>query len=108
VFAPGKSPVEVQPEILDIILLRKMYVVYVDWRGGFFLCECDMDHLGFISFYLPFQETCLNHLFFCPNCAGWFRILKVLFAGGGGCSVPHVLIMGHWGIQVALDFEVCE
>jgi hypothetical protein len=29
-FAPGKSPVEVQPEILDI-LLRKVYTVYMDW-----------------------------------------------------------------------------
>jgi hypothetical protein len=32
VFAPGKSPVEVQPEIVVIILLRKVYVVYVDGR----------------------------------------------------------------------------
>jgi hypothetical protein len=30
VFAPGKSPVEVQFEIFGIILLRKVYVVYVD------------------------------------------------------------------------------
>jgi hypothetical protein len=29
VFPPDKFPVEVQPEILDI-LLRKMYAVYVD------------------------------------------------------------------------------
>jgi hypothetical protein len=55
VFAPGKSPVEVQPEILDIFLLRKVYVVYVDWRAGFCSCgECDMDRLGFIVFYPPF------------------------------------------------------
>jgi hypothetical protein len=33
-FAPGKSPVRVQPKILDS-LLRKVYVVYVDWRTGF-------------------------------------------------------------------------
>jgi hypothetical protein len=33
VFALGKSPVEVQPEILDIILLRKVYVVYMDWQA---------------------------------------------------------------------------
>jgi hypothetical protein len=33
VFVPGKSPVEMQPEILDI-LLRKVYAVYVDWRAG--------------------------------------------------------------------------
>jgi hypothetical protein len=46
VFAPGKSPVEVQPEILDIFLLRKVYVVCVDWPAGFSLCGgCDMDRL---------------------------------------------------------------
>jgi hypothetical protein len=33
VFAPGKSPVEMQPDILDI-LLRKVYAVDVDWVGG--------------------------------------------------------------------------
>jgi hypothetical protein len=44
VFAPAKSPVEVQPEILDSFLLRKVYVVYVDWRTGFSSCgECNMD-----------------------------------------------------------------
>jgi hypothetical protein len=54
VFLPGKSPVKVQPEILDI-LLRKVYVVYMDWWAGFSSCgECDMDLLGFISFYPPF------------------------------------------------------
>jgi hypothetical protein len=28
------SPVKVQPKILGIILLGKVYVVYVDWGGG--------------------------------------------------------------------------
>jgi hypothetical protein len=32
VFASGKSPVEVQPEILDIFSLRKVYAVCVDGR----------------------------------------------------------------------------
>jgi hypothetical protein len=54
VFAPGKSPVEVHPEILDIFLLRKLYAVYTDWRAGFSSCgECEMDRLGFVSFYPP-------------------------------------------------------
>jgi hypothetical protein len=54
VFAPGKSPVEVQPEILDVFLLRKVYAVYMDWRAGFSSCgECDMDLLEFVSFYSP-------------------------------------------------------
>jgi hypothetical protein len=55
VFAPGKSPVEVQPEKLDIFLLRKVYAVYVDWRAGFSACgECDMDRLGLVSFRPPY------------------------------------------------------
>jgi hypothetical protein len=29
-FAPGKSPVEVQPQILDIFLLKEVYVAYVE------------------------------------------------------------------------------
>jgi hypothetical protein len=60
VFLPGKSSVEVQPEILDIILLRKVYVLYMGWWAGFFLCgECDMDWLGFISFFhLHFNRFC--------------------------------------------------
>jgi hypothetical protein len=49
-----KSPVEMQPEILDI-LLKKVHAVYVDWRAGFSsCCECDMDRLGFLSFYPSF------------------------------------------------------
>jgi hypothetical protein len=38
VFAPSKSPVEVQTETLDILLLRKVYADYVDWRAGFSSC----------------------------------------------------------------------
>jgi hypothetical protein len=44
VFAPGKSPVEMQPEILDFSMLKKVYVVYMDLRVGFSSCgERDMD-----------------------------------------------------------------
>jgi hypothetical protein len=57
VFAPGKSPVKVQAEILDIFLLRKVYFVYVDLGGvGAGVSssgECDVDQLAFISFYPP-------------------------------------------------------
>jgi hypothetical protein len=34
VFGLVKSPVEVQPQILDIFVLRKVYVIYMDWAGG--------------------------------------------------------------------------
>jgi hypothetical protein len=54
VFVPGKSPVKVQPEILDTILLRKVAIVHIYWGAGFSFCgECDMDRLRFISFYPP-------------------------------------------------------
>jgi hypothetical protein len=36
-FAPGKSPVKVQPEILDIFFLGEFNVVYMDWGGTFLL-----------------------------------------------------------------------
>jgi hypothetical protein len=60
VFAPGKSPVEVQPKILDILLLRKVYIVYMDWRPGLSSCgECDVDRLGFVSFNPQFLDPFL-------------------------------------------------
>jgi hypothetical protein len=44
VYAPGKSPVQVQPEILSIFLLRNVYIVYVNWRAGSSSCgERDVD-----------------------------------------------------------------
>jgi hypothetical protein len=49
VFAPGKSPVEVQPETLDIFLLRKVYVAYMDWADFSSSGKCDMGRLGFVS-----------------------------------------------------------
>jgi hypothetical protein len=46
------SPVKVLLKILYIFFLRKVYVIYMDWWAGFSSCgECDMDQLGFISFY---------------------------------------------------------
>jgi hypothetical protein len=54
-FAPGKSPVEVQPEIFDIFLSRKVFVDYMECQAGFSSCgECEMNWPGFISFYSPF------------------------------------------------------
>jgi hypothetical protein len=38
VFEPDKSLVELQHEILDTFLLRKVYVAYIDWRAGFSSC----------------------------------------------------------------------
>jgi hypothetical protein len=44
VFVLIQSPSEVQPEILDTLLLRKMYVVFIDSGTGFSSCgESVMD-----------------------------------------------------------------
>jgi hypothetical protein len=59
-FAPGNSPVEVQREIFDTFLLRKVYAVYVDWRAGFSSCgECDVDRFGLDSFYIASRLVCI-------------------------------------------------
>jgi hypothetical protein len=51
VFAPGKSPVKVQPEILDI-LFEELPVVYMNRGPRFSSCgECYVDRLGTVSFY---------------------------------------------------------
>jgi hypothetical protein len=50
VFAPGKSPVEVQPEILDVFLLRKVYIIYVDWGGAGFFRVLNVTWTGSDSF----------------------------------------------------------
>jgi hypothetical protein len=55
VFVPVKSPVKEQPEILDILFLRELHVSYMDWEARSpSYGECDMDRLGFVSFYSPF------------------------------------------------------
>jgi hypothetical protein len=77
---PGKSPVEVQPEILDIILLRKVYVIYMDWWVGLSLLgECDMDRLGFVGFHPPISLT-----------------IFVLHLGGFAVSVKQCLGHCQW------------
>jgi hypothetical protein len=58
VFVPGKSPVKMQPKILDIFSLGELHIVYMDWKARFSSCgECYMDQLGCVSFILNF----LNH-----------------------------------------------
>jgi hypothetical protein len=63
VFVPGKSPVKVHAEVLDIFFLGKLCVVYKDWGARFSSCgKYDMDQLGFISFYSPFLTSFLLRL----------------------------------------------
>jgi hypothetical protein len=70
VFAPDKSPVEFHSEILDILLLRKVYAFYVDWGQSSLrvvnVTWTDLDSLAFVlnlgSFAVPVKH-CLGH---CP------------------------------------------
>jgi hypothetical protein len=55
VFAPGKSPVKVQPEILDIFFVVELNVVFTDRKARFSLCgKCDVGRFGSVSFYSSF------------------------------------------------------
>jgi hypothetical protein len=60
VFVPGKSPVRVQPNILDICLGELQHVgarcVFGPGEGArLFSCgECDVDKLGSVSFHFSF------------------------------------------------------
>jgi hypothetical protein len=46
--------------------------------------------------------------FLLSHYAGWFLILRALFAGGVDCNFLYVLIMDHLEIQIALNLEVSE
>jgi hypothetical protein len=40
---PGKSSVEVQSEVFDVLFLRKLDVIYADWWTHIFMGgECDL------------------------------------------------------------------
>jgi hypothetical protein len=56
-FAPDKSPVKVQLEILDIFFLGELHIVYMD-RGARFLSygESDVYQFGSVSFHSPFSK----------------------------------------------------
>jgi hypothetical protein len=59
----------VQPEILDIFLLRKVYVVYVDWRASISSCgECNMERLDSLSFILHLSNHfCIASRLVCSS-----------------------------------------
>jgi hypothetical protein len=52
ILVPGKSSVKMQPEILDIFCLRKLYIIYVD-RGA-----RGMSRLRTVGFHSPFLSQC--------------------------------------------------
>jgi hypothetical protein len=48
VFELGKSPVKVQPNILDIFFLGELHIVYIERGARFSSCsEYDVDLLAF-------------------------------------------------------------
>jgi hypothetical protein len=67
VFGPGKSPVKVQPEILDSFLLRKVYIDHVDCWAGLSSCGdvswADLDLLAFILNL--FNHFCVSSRLIC-------------------------------------------
>jgi hypothetical protein len=54
VFAPGKSCFEVEPEIIDIILLTEVYAVYMYWWAD---CNMIWIHLAFCPVLSPCCES---------------------------------------------------
>jgi hypothetical protein len=77
VFVPSKSPVKVQPKILDIFL-EELYAVYMDQESCFSLCgECDMDRLRSISFYSPLNQFWIAARLICSLCEAMAGSLSV-------------------------------
>jgi hypothetical protein len=61
VFMPGKSSVEVEPEIFDVIGLGKLNINDMNrWAGRTARSEGDMGRLGFIDFHPPCFKPVLN------------------------------------------------
>jgi hypothetical protein len=61
VFMPGKSSVEVEAEISDVIGLEKLNITDMHWWAGRTpQSEGDMGRLGFIDFHPPCFKPALN------------------------------------------------
>jgi hypothetical protein len=79
VFAPGKSPVEVQPEMFDIMLMRKVYLVYVDWERNYLrVVKVTLVVLDSLAFIFHSSKHFWKQLFWfavsvkqCPDHCPW-------------------------------------
>jgi hypothetical protein len=53
-WVPGKSSVEMKSKVFNMVLLRDLHIIYMDWCAR---CESSserhMDQLSFISFHTP-------------------------------------------------------
>jgi hypothetical protein len=95
VLVPGKSPVKVQPEVLDIFSLGELHVVYMDREGGghFSSCgECDVDQFRPVSFYSPFFKPVLDCSFY-EAMAGTLSVasIAVLSAKVAVCTLVRLV-----------------
>jgi hypothetical protein len=60
-LAPGKSSVEVEPEIFDFFRLGKLYIINMDrWAGRSVCREGNMGRLAFVSSHSPFLKPALK------------------------------------------------
>jgi hypothetical protein len=53
-WVPGKSSLEMKSKVFNMVLLRDLHIIYMDWSAR---CasssERHMDRLSFISFHTP-------------------------------------------------------
>jgi hypothetical protein len=60
VFVPGKFPVKVKLEVLNVFL-GELHIIYVDLGARLFSCsECGVDRLASVSFHSPFFKPVLD------------------------------------------------
>jgi hypothetical protein len=81
VFVPGKSPVQAQSEILDILIFRKLKIVYAEWRGGgriplrvVIVTWIDLDPF---AFNLNVNQFCIEAGLVCSFCESMAESLSV-------------------------------
>jgi hypothetical protein len=56
VCVPGKAAIEMKSKVSDMVLLRYLHIIYMDWWARVSSCrpsECHMDRLSLISFNSP-------------------------------------------------------
>jgi hypothetical protein len=93
VFAPGESPVEMQPEILDIFLLRKVHAAYVPWRGQVSLRVVNVTrtYLDTLASILhPFNHLRVPSRLVCSSCEAMSGSLSVATTAATSANVAAV------------------
>jgi hypothetical protein len=90
IFAPGKSPVEVQPEILDIFL-RKVYFMWTGGQVSFRVVNVTWTDLGSLAFILHlFNHFRIASRLVCSFCEAMPGSLSVANTGVSSSNVTVV------------------